>query len=55
MAPPLEDDLESLLAPLPGDNPAGEPAPYGVREELDEARRRSTRATSRPTTPAGRS
>ncbi len=39
MAPPLEEDFESLLAPLAGDNPAGEPAPYPVREELDEARK----------------
>ena len=36
---PLEEDLESLLAPLAGADPAGTPVPYGVREELDEARK----------------
>ena len=36
---PLEDEFKSLLAPLAGDDPAGAPVPYGVREELDEARK----------------
>jgi type VI secretion system protein ImpA len=39
MALPLENEIESLLAPLTGDDPAGAPVPYGVREELDEARK----------------
>jgi type VI secretion system protein ImpA len=36
---PLEDEIESLTAPLSGDNPAGDAVPYGVREALDEARK----------------
>src|SRR5579885_3625691 len=31
-------DVEGLLEPVPGDNPAGEPAPFQVRKELDELR-----------------
>jgi type VI secretion system protein ImpA len=36
---PLEDELVSLLAALPGDDPAGAPVPFAVREKLDEARK----------------
>lgn len=32
-------DLDALLAPIPGDNPAGSPVPYLVRTQLEEARR----------------
>ena len=36
---PFEDEWDRLLAPLPGDAPAGETVPYAVREKLDEARK----------------
>src|SRR5258708_19889779 len=36
---PLEEDFESLLAPVGGDDPAGAHVPFGVREELDQARK----------------
>jgi type VI secretion system protein ImpA len=32
-------DLDELLQPIPGDNPAGEPVSYEIRQELDEDRR----------------
>ncbi len=32
-------DLDALLKPVPGPNPAGEPLPDGVRMELDTNRR----------------
>lgn len=37
-APPLLD-IDSLLAPIPGDDPSGSSVPYDVRAELDEARK----------------
>jgi type VI secretion system protein ImpA len=37
-APPLLD-FEALLAPIPGDDPAGAPVPYDVRQQLEEARK----------------
>lgn len=37
MAEPLEFD--ALIAPIPGDNPAGQELPYEVRQELDESRK----------------
>ena len=39
LTPPVID-LEALLAPIPGDNPAGESLQYsGVYDEIREARR----------------
>jgi type VI secretion system protein ImpA len=32
-------DLAELLAPIPGDTPAGEPVGFGVRAEMEEARK----------------
>ncbi len=32
-------DLDALIAPLSGDNPAGEPLPFALRKRLDEARK----------------
>jgi type VI secretion system protein ImpA len=32
-------DIESLLAPIPGDDPAGQPLPGDIRRKLDELRR----------------
>ncbi|OAI49787.1 hypothetical protein AYO44_06205 [Planctomycetaceae bacterium SCGC AG-212-F19] len=32
-------DFDTLLAPIPGDNPGGESLPFGIRQELDEARK----------------
>jgi type VI secretion system protein ImpA len=31
-------DFNALIAPVPGENPAGQPLPYSVRERLDKAR-----------------
>src|SRR5262249_17516582 len=39
MASPPILEIEALLAPIPGDNPAGEPVPFDFRKELDEARK----------------
>src|SRR6516165_9713936 len=39
MASPPAIDIEALLAPIPGDNPAGESLPFAVREKLDEFRK----------------
>ena len=36
---PLEEELERILAPLPGEAPAGDTVPYPIREKLDEARK----------------
>ena len=37
-SPPLLE-FDALLAPLPGDNPAGEGVPFTAREKLEEARK----------------
>ncbi|MBL8792494.1 MAG: type VI secretion system protein TssA [Planctomycetia bacterium] len=39
MASPSLLDFDALLAPIPGDNPAGDSLPFAVREKLDEARK----------------
>jgi type VI secretion system protein ImpA len=39
MASPPFLDIEPLLAPIPGDNPAGESLPFIVRKKLDDARK----------------
>src|SRR5437763_1305792 len=39
MASPPILDFETLLAPIPGANPTGEPLPFGVRKKLDDARK----------------
>jgi type VI secretion system protein ImpA len=39
MASPPILDFETLLAPLPGANPTGEPLPFPVRKKLDDARK----------------
>jgi type VI secretion system protein ImpA len=39
MASPRLLNFEELLAPLGGENPAGEPLPFALRELLDEARK----------------
>ncbi len=31
-------DFNALIAPIPGENPAGQPLPYSIRERLDKAR-----------------
>ena len=36
---PFEDEWDRILAPLPGEAPAGDPVPYAVREKLDDARK----------------
>ena len=37
-SPPLLD-LDELIAPIPGDSPAGGPVPFAVREKLEEYRK----------------
>src|SRR5438132_12614002 len=37
-SPPILD-FDALLAPIPGDNPAGGSVPFDVREKLEEDRR----------------
>lgn len=32
-------DIDALLAPVPGDDPAGESLPFAIRQQLDEARK----------------
>ncbi len=39
MATPPVLDFDTLLAPIPGDSPAGGPVPFELRQELDEARK----------------
>jgi type VI secretion system protein ImpA len=39
MASPEILDIPALLAPIPGDNPAGEPVPYEFREKFEEDRK----------------
>lgn len=39
MATPPLVDFESLLAPISGDNPAGDSLPFAIREKLDEGRK----------------
>src|SRR5581483_11469050 len=35
--PPL--DFDALLTPIPGENPAGQPLPFAVRQDLEMGRR----------------
>jgi type VI secretion system protein ImpA len=51
MASPPLLDFEELLAPIPGENPAGEPAPFALREQLDEARKEIDPDTFSPDDP----
>lgn len=39
MPTPVLIDLDELIAPIPGDSPAGGPVPFAVREKLEEARK----------------
>jgi hypothetical protein len=39
MSVPPVLDIDSLVAPLPGDDPAGSSVPHTVRHELEESRR----------------
>jgi type VI secretion system protein ImpA len=39
MASPPILDFETLLAPIPGANPTGEPLPFPVRKKLDDSRK----------------
>ena len=39
MSSVVELDIDSLLAPIPGDDPAGQSLPFHVKEKLDEARK----------------
>jgi type VI secretion system protein ImpA len=39
MAEPPFLDIDELLTPVPGDDPAGEPVPYELRQQLEEDRR----------------
>jgi type VI secretion system protein ImpA len=32
-------DFDTLVQPIPGDDPAGEPVPFAVRAEMEEARK----------------
>ena len=43
--------FEELLAPIPGDDPAGESVPFGVRAELEEARKEIDLADFGPNDP----
>jgi type VI secretion system protein ImpA len=36
---PLAEELDGLLLPVPGDDPAGQPPPFELREKLDECRK----------------
>ncbi|MCZ2342101.1 MAG: type VI secretion system protein TssA [Bacteroidales bacterium] len=38
-------DIPALLAPIPGEDPAGKPTPFDVRQKLDEARKEIDPAT----------
>ena len=50
---PLEEELERILAPLPGEAPAGDTVPYPMREKLDEARKEVNPDDFPPDYPAG--
>jgi type VI secretion system protein ImpA len=39
MAEPIELDFDALLAPIPGDDPAGGSFPFEIRAKMDEARK----------------
>ncbi len=39
MSSTAELDLDRLLAPIPGSDPAGQPLPFQIKEKLDEARK----------------
>jgi type VI secretion system protein ImpA len=39
MSSPVELDFDLLLAPIPGDDPAGQSLPFQVKEKLDEMRK----------------
>jgi type VI secretion system protein ImpA len=38
-ASPPRLDIDALLVPIPGDNPAGQPVPFDVREQFEEDRK----------------
>lgn len=39
MSSAVELEFDLLIAPIPGDDPAGQPLPFQVKEKLDEARK----------------
>jgi len=39
MSTPALIDVEALLAPIPGDDPAGKAVPFATREIFDKARK----------------
>jgi hypothetical protein len=39
MSSPKLIDVEALLAPIPGDQPAGSAVPFEIRQQLEEARK----------------
>lgn len=39
MGSPATVDIDALLHPVPGDNPAGDAVPFGTRKTLDDARK----------------
>ena len=39
MPTPETIEIDSLIAPIPGDNPAGGPIPFALKERLDQARK----------------
>jgi type VI secretion system protein ImpA len=51
MASPRLLNFEELLAPIPGENPAGGPLPFAFREQLDEARKEIDPDTFEPDDP----
>ncbi|HTU20108.1 MAG TPA: type VI secretion system protein TssA [Gemmataceae bacterium] len=51
MASPHLLNFEELLAPIAGENPAGEPLPFALREQLNEARKEIDLDTFEPDDP----
>src|SRR5688572_26238662 len=51
MSPAVLSDLESLLAPIPGGDPAGQPVSFVLRQKLDAARKSINPADFSPTDP----
>jgi type VI secretion system protein ImpA len=51
MASPSLLDFSALLAPVPGDNPAGGPVPFGIRDQLEQARQEVDPAAYAPDDP----
>jgi type VI secretion system protein ImpA len=45
------DEVKALLAPIPGDKPAGGPVPFALSEKLEEARKEINPADYRPEDP----